>query len=484
MDLSSKNNKEYTEENITEEYNKGSRLSDDWPYEFDPDRRVMYNGYELYTTSEEGDCYMGRPSRRNIEEERDDLRTYVGYKEKDGGVENVYIDSRGMARHTAIFGQTGYGRSSLLRDILLQATNRGFGLCYIDPRGDDTRKLIRQVPPSRLDDIVLVKPGSSDVEGFKINLFSTLNNSGDEKYEYEVESIASNITEIIKRTSKDELNRRVVRLVSDIIENLIQSGEDYSLEDLAEIIETIVYDHYHSYLPDAIESIRVEYPGIVDNRHMIEMAHLGRDEFESVLNSLGTILMSDIVGNGSTEHNEIQIGEAIRQNKIIMVDTSSLHSLADINLVSSMVVSQVWSRIKNSNRSVQDNYVLCVDEFSRTLGERFDIDGIISQARSFGLSVVVSSQYPSQLSAEMKQSIKQFQSILSFNVGTNPRDQQEAAEILGSSESWKINDLDRFQVLGSVYKDGKLSDPMLFNTYGEYPSIRSGKDGRDFMRSE
>lgn len=487
MNLSSRNIENYSEKEITEEYKENSsRLSENWPYEFTPRSRVMYDGYEVYTTSENGDQYMGHSPRRNIEEERNDLKTYLGYSEKNGSMEDIYVDSRGMARHTAIFGQNGYGKSSLLRNILVQTANRGHGFCYIDPKGDDAHELMKQIPPGRLDDVELIQPDSDRDNDFSINPFLTMNNEDDKKYEHEVESLAGDITEMIVRASENELNHRAVELLSDIIERLIKSDKKYGLENLAEILETIVYDHYYSYLPNAIENIRIEYPEVINNEHMVEMAHLGRDEFSSILRSLGKILEFDFVNDQPTDDDRIQVVEAVQQGKIVILDTSSLYSNTDLNFLSSLVVSRVWSSIKNSDRSIQDddNYILCIDEFERTLGDEFNINSIISQARSFGLSVVVSCQYPSQLSDDVKQGIKQVQSILSFHVGTDPRDQQEVAEVLGSTESWKLSDLDRFQVFGRVYMNGNISDPMMFNTYGEYPNLRSEEDVERIIYSE
>lgn len=487
MNLSNKNIENYSEKEVTKEYKENSsRLSDKWPYEFTPKSRVMYDGYEVYTSSETGDQYMGRSPRSNIEEERNDLKTYLGYSEKNGNIEDVYIDSKGMARHTAIFGQNGYGKLSLLRNILVQTANCGHGFCYIDPKGDNAHELIQQIPSGRMDDVVLIQPDSDRDNDFSMNPFFTMNNKDDEKYEHEVESLASDITEMIIRASENELNHRAVELLSDIIERLIRADKKYGLKNLAEILEMIVYDHYYSYLPDALEDIRIEYPDVIDNRHMIEIAHLGRDEFSSILHSLGKILEFDFVNDQPTDDDRIQVTEAVQQGKIIIVDTSSLYSHTDVKFLSSLVVSRVWSSIKNSDRSIQndDNYMLCIDEFERTLGEGFNISSIISQARSFGLSVVVSCQYPTQLSDDVKQAIKQVQSILSFYAGTDPRDQQEIAEVLGSSESWKLNDLDRFQVFARVYMDGNISDPMMFNTYGEYPSLRSEEDVKRIIYSE
>ena len=57
-------------------------------------------------------------------------------------------------RHMYVIGQTGTGKSTLLKDIIKQDILAGRGVGYIDPHGQDAEELLRFVPTWRADDVV------------------------------------------------------------------------------------------------------------------------------------------------------------------------------------------------------------------------------------------------------------------------------------------------------------------------------------------
>jgi len=56
-------------------------------------------------------------------------------------------------RHTAIFGSTGVGKTTLLLNIVAQDIARGDGLLLIDPHGDMAEKALSLVPPNRSNQV-------------------------------------------------------------------------------------------------------------------------------------------------------------------------------------------------------------------------------------------------------------------------------------------------------------------------------------------
>jgi hypothetical protein len=52
-------------------------------------------------------------------------------------------------RHMIILGQTGQGKTSLLRNLLLADIAAGHGVALIDPHGDLASSLLDAIPPSR-----------------------------------------------------------------------------------------------------------------------------------------------------------------------------------------------------------------------------------------------------------------------------------------------------------------------------------------------
>jgi len=103
-----------------------------WPYDIDPKDSEMLAGRELHTIDDSGGSWMGKDVRDMIEHRRYEKKapTRIGYtKDNVKGVQDIYIDHDALFRHLALFGQTGYGKSTLMRNIMLQWINAGYGIC-------------------------------------------------------------------------------------------------------------------------------------------------------------------------------------------------------------------------------------------------------------------------------------------------------------------------------------------------------------------
>ena len=57
-------------------------------------------------------------------------------------------------QHVLLLGKTGVGKSTLLRNLLIQDIQAGRGVLFIDPHGDEAERLLDYVPPWRTDDVI------------------------------------------------------------------------------------------------------------------------------------------------------------------------------------------------------------------------------------------------------------------------------------------------------------------------------------------
>ncbi len=79
-----------------------------------------------------------------------------------GVTREVHIKSSDRLRHTYIIGKSGVGKSVLLANMAIQDIMAGHGLCLIDPHGDLIDDVLRRVPPERADDVIIFAP--ADIE--------------------------------------------------------------------------------------------------------------------------------------------------------------------------------------------------------------------------------------------------------------------------------------------------------------------------------
>ncbi len=70
----------------------------------------------------------------------------------------AYLLPEDRLRHLYIVGQTGTGKSALLKNIVIQDIKAGSGVCFIDPHGSDVQDILSAIPPERVKDVIYFDP--------------------------------------------------------------------------------------------------------------------------------------------------------------------------------------------------------------------------------------------------------------------------------------------------------------------------------------
>lgn len=88
--------------------------------------------------------------------------TLLGVSHFRGAQTSIYIGPEDRLRHVYLVGQTGTGKSALLKNMVMQDIRAGAGVCFIDPHGTDVLDILSIVPPERVDDVIYFDPGTTD----------------------------------------------------------------------------------------------------------------------------------------------------------------------------------------------------------------------------------------------------------------------------------------------------------------------------------
>jgi hypothetical protein len=108
----------------------------------------------------------------------------------------VRIAPEDRLRHLYIVGQTGTGKTTMLKSMIGSDLRSGHGICVIDPHGDLFRWTLAQIPDERMEDVVLLDPADRD---FPIGL--NMLECQDESHRH---FLVQEMTGIIQRVMKDE----------------------------------------------------------------------------------------------------------------------------------------------------------------------------------------------------------------------------------------------------------------------------------------
>ena len=75
------------------------------------------------------------------------------------GIETlVRIKRDDRRRHMYIIGQTGTGKTTLLKNMVEQDIKNGEGVCFIDPHGDVAQEILGLIPKERFEDVIYFNP--------------------------------------------------------------------------------------------------------------------------------------------------------------------------------------------------------------------------------------------------------------------------------------------------------------------------------------
>lgn len=74
----------------------------------------------------------------------------------------IHFSPADRLRHLYVVGQTGTGKTTILKNMIIQDIKNGEGVCFIDPHGSDVQEILANIPPERADDLIYFDPGSME----------------------------------------------------------------------------------------------------------------------------------------------------------------------------------------------------------------------------------------------------------------------------------------------------------------------------------
>ncbi|MBI3019967.1 MAG: TraM recognition domain-containing protein [Parcubacteria group bacterium] len=84
--------------------------------------------------------------------------TLLGINRYRNAETNVYLGREDRLRHFYCIGQTGTGKTTLLKNMIIEDMRKGEGVCMIDPHGSDILDVLSLVPLERQNDVIYFDP--------------------------------------------------------------------------------------------------------------------------------------------------------------------------------------------------------------------------------------------------------------------------------------------------------------------------------------
>ncbi len=374
--------------------------------------------------------------------------------------ELVRIKRNDRRRHIYVIGQTGTGKTTLLKNIAEQDMKNGDGICFIDPHGDVAQELLGLVPKERIDDVIYFNPG--DIRRpIGLNIL-----------EYDIEFpeqktfIINSLIEIIDKLYNLKLTG------GPMFEQYLRNALLLIMDDpswgftLLEVSRVFVDEKFRR---DLLAKCK-NYPVVEfwTKQAPVVGGELSLENMITWITSkLNPFITNDFVRPIVAQSKSAINFRYIMDNKKILIVNLSKGKLGETSayllgmILVAKILSAAFSRVDIPEEQRKDFY-LVLDEF-----QNFAFGGIasiLSEARKYRLAMVLAHQYIKQLPEEISAAVfGNVGTIMCFRVGS------EDAEFLEKQFSPIFSKIDllnipNYHLYLKLLIDGYVSDPFSIRT--------------------
>lgn len=319
------------------------------------------------------------------------------YRGKDT---TIRMSREDRMRHMYVIGQTGTGKTTILKNMIYQDIQNGDGCCFIDPHGTDIQDILSYVPKERMDDVIYFDPAYT-ARPMGLNMLEY-----DPKYPEQKTFVVNELMGIFNKLFDMKVGGGAM------FEQYFRNSAFLVMEDpdsgstMLEITRVLADKKFRD-----MKLAKCKNPII--KQFWISAEETTGDQslanFVPYISSkFDNFISNDIMRPVVLQQNSVFNFRKIMDEKKILLVNLSKGRLGDINanLIGLVLVGKIQmaalSRVDMFGKPMNDFY-LYIDEFQNVTTD--SIASILSEARKYRLSLTVAHQYISQLEESIKNAV-------------------------------------------------------------------------------
>jgi len=387
--------------------------------------------------------------------------TLLGINKHRNLEREIFITPEDRLRHFYIIGQTGTGKTTLMKNMIVQDILRGDGVCMIDPHGTDIEDVLGAIPPEREKDIIYFDPSQID-NPVGLNMLEY-----DETKPEQKTFVVNELFSIFQRLyganpeSMGPMFEQYFRNATLLVMEDPESGN--TLMDISRVMADAKYRR--------MKLEKAKNPVVVQFWREIATKAGGEASLENIVPYIvskfdvftANDYMRPIIGQQKSAFNFRQIMD---EKKILLVNLSK-GRLGEINanLIGMIIVGKILmaalSRVDDPSKGFPPFY-LHMDEFQNISTN--SISAILSEARKYKLGLTIAHQFIAQLEQSIKDAVfGNVGSIAAFRVG--PEDAQTLeAQFLPVFNASDLMNVPNRNAYVRVLADGTPTKPFSIGT--------------------
>jgi len=350
-------------------------------------------------------------------------------------------------RHTHVIGQTGTGKSTLLKNLILQDIHAGRGCALIDPHGDLARDLLDHIPPARMRDVVYFNP-SDLAHPPAFNLLQAV--PPDDR-----DRVTANIVGTFRYLWADTWGSGRMQYIFKNTVAALLDYPSYSGTTLLGVPRMYSDPEYRRRIVEQIRNPSVRCFWEQEYRNYSKSYET--EAVAPIQNKVGQFLLSTVLRNILGQVKSTIDPAFIMNNRRIFIANLSKGELGDddANLLGSLLVTAFQTAAVNRASIPEESrgiFHLFLDEFHCFTTEAFT--SILSEARKYGLSLTLAHQYLDQMQDEVRSAVLgNVGTILCFRIGGT--DARELAPHLSPLTATTLEELSNGEVGARILVDGE-----------------------------
>ncbi len=293
----------------------------------------------------------------------------------------VTVSNSQRLKHTHIIGATGTGKSTLLKQMIVQDIEQGNGIAVLDPHGDLIESVLKYIPERRIKDVLLIDPTDT---AYPVGLNILTAHSDIEK-----EILSSDLVAAFRKQSTswgDQMNS----VFANAILAFLESTEGGTLADLRRfLIEKNYRDTVLATVtdPTIVYYWQKEYP-------LLKSSSIG-----SILTRLDSFLRPKLIRNMVAQKKSIDFDRLMSEKKIILIKLSQgLMGEENSYLLGTFIVAKLQQAAmarQAQSESLRNDFFVYIDEFQHFITPT--MASILSGARKYHLGLILAHQSMQQL---------------------------------------------------------------------------------------
>lgn len=317
-----------------------------------------------------------------------------------GNNKKIFMSKEDRVRHMYVIGQTGTGKTTILKNMIIQDIQNGDGVCFIDPHGSDIQDIMANIPPERADDVIYFDP-SYMARPMGLNMLEYDTNYPEQKILVVNELLAIFNKLFDMKTAGGPAFEQYFRNSALLVMEDPESGST-----LLEIGRVLADKTFRD-----LKLAKCKNPIIKQFWQNAEQTS-GEQSLANfvpyVTNKFDVFVSNDIMRPVISQQKSVFNFREIMDNKKILLVNLSKGRLGEINanLIGLIIVGKIQmaalSRVDMHGQKMNDFY-LYIDEFQNVTTD--SIASILSEARKYRLSLTIAHQYIEQIEENIRNAV-------------------------------------------------------------------------------